>query len=227
MGMKDLLGELYTEDTVLLTADMLANIETINQTREHYAQYLSQQRFLACRAGIPYVVEDRVYDPTAWIGSFLNDLPVEAQWFYYMDMSLRHDISKWNWSFPELGEARTLYIKCSRGINWNDFLASIWDFTKNNLKVVLLDCNGLLRHGKHQKILRSLILRGVKLGFHGEFHTKWWQSDRKIINELSYLNVVDFWQTRYFDNTSDLFKMELKNKYRYFSKLNPKNITAV
>lgn len=227
MGMKIPLGKLYTEDTVLLTAEMFASHETINQTREHYAQYLLQQRFLACRIGIPYVVEDRVYNPSSWIDIFMQELPVKAEWFYYIDMSLKHDISKWSWSFPEIGEARTLYIKCSRGINWNDFLASIWDFTKNNVKVVLLDCNKLLRHNKYQKILQSLILRGVLLGFHGEFHTGWWESERKIIKEMSYLNVVDFWQTRYFDHNHELFKKELKNKYRYFSKANPKYITSI
>ena len=218
MGMNLPLGNLYAEDTVLLSAEMFANADLINQTRERYAEYLSSQRFKACRIGIPYVVEDRVYDPSSWLGPFLHELPAKASWFYYMDMSLRHDISKWSWSFPEIGESRILYIKCSRGIHWNDFLSSVWDFVKNNVNVVLLDTNKVLHHSKYEKIMQSLVLRGVALGFHGEFTTNWWQSERTLVKRLSYLNLVDFWQTKSFTLDTPQCEKEIKNKQRYFAK---------
>jgi len=218
MGMNLPLGNLYTEDTVLLSAEMFATGDLINQTRERYAHYLSNQRFGACRIGIPYVVEDRVYDPSSWIGSFISELPAKGNWFYYLDMSMRHDISKWSWSFPELRETKTLYIRCSRGINWNEFLSSIWEFVKNNVNVILLDTNKLLLHQKHAKIIQSLVLRGVVLGFHGEFSNNWWQSERRLIKKLSFLNVVDFWQTKHFYDESNISRREIKNKQLYMSK---------
>ena len=72
------LGNLYAEDTVLMSAEIFANADLINQTRERYAEYLSSQRFKACRIGIPYVVDDRVYDPSSWLGPFLHELPAKA-----------------------------------------------------------------------------------------------------------------------------------------------------
>jgi hypothetical protein len=220
MGMNLPLGNLYAEDTVLLTAEMFADSDLINQTRERYAEYLSSQRFKACRIGIPYVVEDRVYDPSAWLGPFLHELPVKASWFFYMDMSLRHDISRWTWSFPEIGDSRTLYIKCSRGIQWDNFLSSIWDFVKNNVNVVLLDTNKVLHHSKNEKIMQSLILRGVALGFYGEFPVSWWQRESSLIKKISSLNLVDFWQTKNFSLHTPECEKEIKRKQCYFAKNN-------
>ncbi len=223
MGMNVPLGSLQKEDTLLLSPALFANSEVIDQTRIKYATYLKQEKFRECRIGIPYVVEDRVYDPLPWIGAFLHDLPAKATWFFFMDMSLRHDISKWTWSFPEIGENRVLYIKISRRINWNHFLSSIWDFVKNNIQVVLLDTNKVLMHPKHPKILQSLVLRGVQLGFHGEFNLSWWQNESRFVKKLAYLNIVDFWQTQYWDIEHPCSQKEIKNKILYFSKSDSKN----
>jgi hypothetical protein len=217
MGMNLPLGTIYKEDTILLSPDVLATVKSIDETRERYAQYLLKEKFTACRIGIPYVVEDNIYDARSWITAFTHELPVTASWFYYMDMSLQHNLSKWKWPFPEGGDQRILYIKCSKGMHWNDFLSSIWDLVKNNLNVVLLDTNKVLNHPKSDKILQSLVLRGVLLGFHGEFPKKWWQSKKRLIRKLAQLKIVDFWQTSCYNLNNRHYQVESQNK-QYYSK---------
>ena len=215
MGMNIPLGTIYKEDTILLSPDVLATVKSIDETRERYAQYLLKEKFTACRIGIPYVVEDKIYDARSWITAFTHELPVTASWFYYMDMSLQHNLSKWKWPFPEGGDQRILYIKCSKGMHWNDFLTSIWDLVKNNLNVVLLDTNKVLSHPKSDKILQSLVLRGVLLGFHGEFPQKWWQSKKRLIRKLAQLKIVDFWQTSCYNLNNRHYQVESQNKQYY------------
>jgi hypothetical protein len=217
MGINIPLGTIYKEDTILLSPDVLATVKSIDETRERYAQYLLKEKFTACRIGIPYVVEDNIYDARSWITAFTHELPVTASWFYYMDMSLQHNLSKWKWPFPEGGDQRILYIKCSKGMHWNDFLSSIWDLVKNNLNVVLLDTNKVLNHPKSDKILQSLVLRGVLLGFHGEFPKKWWQSKKRLIRKLAQLKIVDFWQTSCYNLNNRHYQVESQNK-QYYSK---------
>jgi hypothetical protein len=216
MGMILPLGTLYQEDTLLFTSEILANADLTRQTCKYYRRYLSKEQFRSCRIGIPYVVEDRVYDPSDWIMQFLHEIPIESNWFSYMDMSLRHDIKKWNWSFPELGENNILYIKVSRQINWNDFLSSIWDFTKNNINVVLLDTNKVLYHPKYEKLLQSLTLRGVSLGFNGVFPKHWLWGSKGLVKKMSQLQVVDFWQTSIIDSNNRVHQEEIGNKLIYF-----------
>jgi hypothetical protein len=196
---------------------VLSTVKSIDLTRERYAQYLLKEKFTACRIGIPYVVEGEIYDASSWITAFVHELPANASWFYYMDMSLRRDLSKWSWPFPDGGDQRILYIKCATEINWNDFLSSIWDLVKNNLSVVLLDTNKVLSHPKSDKILKSLVLRGVTLGFHGEFPKKWWQSNNRLVKKLAQQKIVDFWQTNYYDLNNRLHQVESHNK-QYYSK---------
>jgi hypothetical protein len=215
MGMNLPLGTIYKEDIILLGANVLSTVKSIDLTREGYAQYLLKEKFTACRIGIPYVVEGEIYDASSWITAFVHELPANASWFYYMDMSLRRDLSKWSWPFPDGGDQRILYIKCATEINWNDFLSSIWDLVKNNLSVVLLDTNKVLSHPKSDKILKSLVLRGVTLGFHGEFPKKWWQSNNRLVKKLAQQKIVDFWQTNFYDLNDWHYQVECHNKQHY------------
>ena len=215
MGMNLPLGTIYKEDIILLCPEVLSTVKSIDLTRERYAQYLLKEKFTACRIGIPYVVEGEIYDASSWITAFVHELPANASWFYYMDMSLRRDLSKWSWPFPDGGDQRILYIKCATEINWNDFLSSIWDLVKNNLSVVLLDTNKVLSHPKSDKILKSLVLRGVILGFHGEFPKNWWQSNNRLVKKLAQQKIVDFWQTNYYDLNDWHYQVECHNKQHY------------
>lgn len=215
MGMNLPLGTIYKEDTILLGSDVISTVQSIDETRERYANYLLKEKFTACRIGIPYVVEDKIYDARSWITAFTHELPATASWFYYIDMSLRRDLSKWNWPFPDGGDKQLIYIKCSRSINWNDFLTSIWDLAKNNLTVVLLDTNKVLYHPKHEKILQSLVLRGVVLGFHGEFPKQWWQSRNRLVKKLAQLKIIDFWQSQCYDLNNKHCQIEWSNKQHY------------
>jgi hypothetical protein len=86
--------------------------------------------------------------------------------------------------------------------------------------VILLDTNKVLLHSKYEKIIQSLVLRGVALGFHGEFPVNWWQSESALIKKISYLNLVDFWQTKNFSLHTPECEKEIKSKQRYFAKNN-------
>lgn len=218
MGMNLPLGNFYQEDTILLTTEMIASSDLINLHSEVYGRYLKKEQFRSCRIGIPFVVEDRIFDPSALIPHFTHSLPIQTEWFSYMDMSLRHDINRWTWTFPELFESKTLYIKCSRSINWNEFLSSLWDFAKNNINIVLLDTNKVLYHPKYEKLLQSLTLRGVSLGFNGIFPKHWLLGPKQVVRKMAQLEAVDFWQTSYFDNQVRTHQEELSNKLLYFNK---------
>lgn len=224
MGMQKPLGFLYDEDTFLLDGENMADAESFKRSLTTYLGYLKLQNFKKCKVGIPFVVDGYHFNPDPMIELVWNGSDIKIDWFYYVNMSVKTDLQKWIWKFPNLKSSKNLYIKCSGSINWDEFLGSIWDFVKNDLNVILLDSNKILYHPKHEKILKSLALRGVSLGFHGDFPVKWWQNASRVIKKLAFLELVDFWQSKNIDVDDTAFQKEYRNKVKYQSNLQPPTV---
>jgi hypothetical protein len=216
MGMQQHLGKLYQCDTFLLTTEQLVSIETLSGILNLYSDYFLLQKFESCKIGIPYVVDQELWEPCPGVSSAFKSKGISFEWFYYLDLSTQKQIGKYNhWTFPKVHPSKDIYIKCSHHMNWEHFLGSIWDFIKNEMNVILLDTNKVLTHPKHEKIMKALALRGVLLGFHGSFPVKWWESQKKMIKKLAYLELVDFWQSRCIDSKDKAFEKEIAAKVYY------------
>ena len=212
-----LLGNLVSEDLVMVRPEVFMIEQNRDQFKSHYVEYLKQERYKSCKIGFPYLVLGKRYEIGSWIDSFLTGFPCPVTYFYYFDLASEIKPSKWSVNFPEILEQPDLYVRCSKSTDWNDFLASIWDFNRVNVHVRLLNTNAVLGHPKYQKIIQSLLFRGVTLGFHGSFQLKWWQTQNRFLRMFADWGVVDFWHTQAFEFNSKSYLFEKENKLKYLS----------
>lgn len=212
----ELLSEFIREDYIVLRTEDFLTEESRNSVQKQYVGYIQQEGILISHIGLPYLVLNKRFEAGEWLGSFLSGIPCETKVFYYFELNNSVKPSQWLQQFPELLESKEIYVKGSRSADWNDFLSCIWDFNKINTQVFLLDSNCILDHPKSNKIIQSLLFRGVTLGFHGDFSTSWWQSKSRFIRMFADWGVLDFWQTKHYNLESKEFAEEKENKLKYF-----------
>ncbi len=206
------LSEFIQEDFVLLTAEDFLTEQSRKLFQDNYNEFLQKEGIATCKIGLPFLILDKQFENPIWLNEFVNDFSCPTKIIYYMDLESAIRPSKWLIKYPELLEKSELFVRASRNADWNDFLNSIWDFNKANIELFLLDTNCILEHPKSQKIIQSLIFRGVSLGFHGDFPKSWWQSRNRYIKLISDLGVLDFWQTNCFSIESKEYAIEKGNK---------------
>jgi len=211
------LGKLMSEDMVIVRPEVFMIEQNRNQFKTLYVEYLKEEGFTSCKIGFPYLVLGKRYEIGTWIDSFISGFPCTVNSFYYFDLASDLKPSKWSTSFPEILEQPDLYVRCSKSTDWNDFLASVWDFNKVNVHVHMLNANAVLSHPKNQKIIQSLLFRGVSLGFHGSFQLKWWQTQNRFLRMFANWGIVDFWHTQSFDCHSKSYLVEKENKLKYLN----------
>lgn len=211
------LGKLLSEDIVMVRPEVFMIEQNRNQFKSLYVEYLKEEGFTSCKIGFPYLILGKRYEIGSWIDSFLSGFPCKVTQFYYFDLASDLKPSKWGIHFPEILEQPELYVRCSKSTDWNDFLASVWDFNKVNVHVQLLNTNAVLSHSKYQKIIQSLLFRGVSLGFHGSFQLKWWQTQNRFLKMFANWGVVDFWHTQSFEIHGKSYLLEKEIKLKYLS----------
>lgn len=209
------LSEFIQEDVVLLTTEDFLTEQSRKLFQDNYNEYLQKEGIASCRIGLPFLVLEKRFENPIWLNDFVNDFSCPTKIIYYMDLESAIRPSKWLIKYPELLENKELYIRASRNADWNDFLNSIWDFNKANIQLLLLDTNCILEHSKSQKIIQSLIFRGVSLGFHGDFPKSWWHSRNRYIKLIADWGVLDFWQTNSFTIESKEYAIEKGNKLNF------------
>jgi hypothetical protein len=212
----ELLSEYIREDYMVLRTEDFLTEHSRSEVQKQYSQYIQQEKIAISHIGLPYLVLNKRFEAGEWLGTFLSGIPCETKVFYYFELNNSVKPSKWLQEYPELLDSKEIYVRGSRAADWNDFLNCIWDFNKINTQVFLLDSNCVLDHPKSNKVIQSLLFRGVTLGFHGDFSTSWWQSKSRFIKMFADWGVLDFWQTKHYNIASKEFTEEKENKIKYF-----------
>ncbi len=210
------LSRKLAEDLVLVQPEEFMTAQSREAFRTKYSEYLRQEGFTSCKIGFPYMILGKRNEMGDWLQPFLEAFPCPASVFYYFDLASEIRPGKWSTIFPEILSMPNLYVRCSKSTDWNDFLTSIWDFNKANVHVHLLNTNAVMHHQKYQKIIQSLLFRGVTLGFHGSFNLKWYQNRSRFLRSFANWGVVDFWHTKSFDLNTKEYLYEKENKLKYF-----------